>query len=202
MPINISDSSDDNLDNEPLSKKFKISHVDSSKPSLESLPNIGNFAKSLFETTESKFSPSSSKEPTPPKDVNKGKEIATDIQLEINSLIEEGGSKNQTLELKEFRSGGVKLTMEEIKAQMQEMKRLADLKDHKEKDEQMIKELNPAVIKDQSNKWAEHEAKKALMLEKYNKTFIREDPSPITKISYSFDSKKIPTKESQGVMIL
>ncbi|GKE60568.1 hypothetical protein Tco_1510935, partial [Tanacetum coccineum] len=70
-------------------------------------------------------------------------------------LLEEGGSAQKSVDLKEFNS--------------------------------------PATVKAQELKWKEHEEKKAKMLNDYNDIFFRADPLPITKISYTIDTHKIPT---------
>ncbi|GJY37247.1 hypothetical protein Tco_0422625 [Tanacetum coccineum] len=63
------------------------------------------------------------------------------------------------------------------------MKRFKDLKDEQEKSEQELRKLlNPATLKAQAQKWTEHEAKKAKMMEEYNHQIsFRADPLPITK---------------------
>nr|GEZ35702.1 hypothetical protein [Tanacetum cinerariifolium] len=57
-----------------------------------------------------------------------------------------------------------KLTLDEVKAQLQEMQRLEFLKQKKEKTEEKLKELTPA----QALKLAEFKAKRKRMLEAYN----------------------------------
>nr|GEW04314.1 hypothetical protein [Tanacetum cinerariifolium] len=57
-----------------------------------------------------------------------------------------------------------------------------------------IKEFSSlATVKAQELKWKEHEEKKAKILNDYNDIFFRDDPLPITKISYTIDTHKIPT---------
>ncbi|GKB53082.1 aldehyde dehydrogenase family 2 member C4-like protein [Tanacetum coccineum] len=51
--------------------------------------------------------------------------------------------------------------------------------------------LNPATLKAQAQKWTEHEAKKAKMMEEYNHQIsFRADKLPIIKISYVVNSRK------------
>ncbi|GJV06485.1 hypothetical protein Tco_1344141 [Tanacetum coccineum] len=169
--VNVANNYDsEGLDKEPLSKRFKISAnipaIPSPKPlkSLISDPlilaeqqkQVTQFTKNLFETTYSKFSPEPPREPSPARDPTKGKGVATDdFTLQITQLLEEGGSAQKSVDLKEFNS--------------------------------------PATVKAQELKWKEHEEKKAKMLNDYNDIFFRADPFPITKISYTIDTHKIPT---------
>ncbi|GKG25949.1 hypothetical protein Tco_0399095, partial [Tanacetum coccineum] len=60
------------------------------------------------------------------------------------------------------------MTLDEAKAQMQEMQRLAFLKEEKEKTEKKLKVLTPTQIQAQAQRLAEYEAKRAKMLEEYN----------------------------------
>ncbi|GJZ29306.1 hypothetical protein Tco_0573953 [Tanacetum coccineum] len=108
--VNVADSTDSgDLDTQPLSKKFKIS------------PSISNIIKPT---------PLSSILPEHPiRDPSKGNEIVKDdSMLEITSLLEEGGSTQKTIDLKEFSLQGKKLTIEEATEQMKEIQRLANLK--------------------------------------------------------------------------
>ncbi|GJX65799.1 hypothetical protein Tco_0300142 [Tanacetum coccineum] len=75
------------------------------------------------------------------------------------------------------------------------MKRISDLKAKKEKLEQELRKLlNPATLKAQAQKWTEHEAKKAKMMEEYNyQISFKADKLPITKISYVVNSRKEAT---------
>ncbi|GKF74599.1 hypothetical protein Tco_0220931, partial [Tanacetum coccineum] len=79
--------------------------------------------------------------------------------------------------------------------QIKELKRISDLKAEKEKSEQELRKLlNPATLKAQAQKWTEHEAKKAKMMEEYNHQIsFRADTLPITKISYVVNSRKEAT---------
>ncbi|GKE73453.1 hypothetical protein Tco_1535494 [Tanacetum coccineum] len=101
--------------------------------------------------------------------------------------MEEGGSAPKLSNLHQFRTAieGL-LTLEEAKLQMQEIKRLAELKAEKEKSEKKIKKvLTPEHRKAQEEELATYEAKRANMLEEYNHYItFREDPLPITKFSY------------------
>ncbi|GJV95025.1 hypothetical protein Tco_1546602 [Tanacetum coccineum] len=67
---------DDDLDKQPLSKRFKIMHPILSKPQ----PSVKQFTDQLFGITSLKFSPTLPIEPTPPRDESKGKGIATEEQ--------------------------------------------------------------------------------------------------------------------------
>ncbi|GJZ72434.1 hypothetical protein Tco_0636285 [Tanacetum coccineum] len=93
---------DDDLDKQALSKRFKIMHLIPSKPQS----SVKQFTDQLFGTTSSKYSPTPLREPTPPRDLSKGKAAA---------IIEE-----------------------------------------------------PTTLKAQAQKWTEHEAKKAKIMEEYN----------------------------------
>ncbi|GJS32753.1 hypothetical protein Tco_0531135 [Tanacetum coccineum] len=80
-------------------------------------------------------------------------------------------------------------------AQLKEMKRLADLKAEKEKSKKLLKKiLNPATIRAQTHKTAEHEAKRQKLLDEYNHQIsFRADQLPITKISYVVNPNKEAT---------
>ncbi|GJZ56257.1 hypothetical protein Tco_0611450 [Tanacetum coccineum] len=80
-------------------------------------------------------------------------------------------------------------------AQLKEMKRLADLKEHEKKSEEELKILlNPATLRAQALKWEEHEENKAKMLKEFNKCiYERTSPLPITKIFYVVNSSKTAT---------
>ncbi|GKE15898.1 hypothetical protein Tco_1423475, partial [Tanacetum coccineum] len=186
--ISVEDDSDED-DKQPISKRFKI---------LTPIPNIPNptllntfvlehllkskeqqksmqeFTDQLFKTTSSRFSPTPPREPTPPRDSSKGKAVA---------IIEEPGNELGSL------------SKEKYDKQIKELKRISDLKAKKEKSEQELRKLlNPATLKAQAQKWTEHEAKKAKMMEEYNHQIsYRADPLPITKISYVVNSRKEAT---------
>ncbi|GKE76511.1 hypothetical protein Tco_1542631 [Tanacetum coccineum] len=84
---------------------------------------------------------------------------------------------------------------EKVMAQLKEMKRLADLKAEKEKSKKLLKKiLNPATIRAQTQKMAEHEAKRQKLLDEYNHQIsFRADQLPITKISYVVNPNKEAT---------
>nr|GEU34432.1 aluminum-activated malate transporter 12-like [Tanacetum cinerariifolium] len=73
-----------------------------------------------------------------------------------------------------------------------ELKRISDLKAHKDKYEQELRKMfNQATLKAQAKKWTENESKKAKILEEYNHQIsFRADPLLITKISYTNNSNK------------
>ncbi|GJV77156.1 hypothetical protein Tco_1508740 [Tanacetum coccineum] len=183
---------DDDLDKQPLSKRFKIMHPIPSKPQ----PSVEQFTDQLFGTTTSKFSPTPPREPTPPRDESKGKGIATEEPpKDIMPIMEEGGSVPKIPNLKSFILSEGTLSQEKFMAQLKEMKRMADLKEQKKKsDEELKKLLNPATFKAQALKWEEHEEKKAKMLKEFNKCISeRTNPLPITKINYVVNSRKTAT---------
>nr|GFC98408.1 hypothetical protein [Tanacetum cinerariifolium] len=72
------------------------------------------------------------------------------------------------------------------------MKRLKDLKDKQKKLKHKLRKLfNPAILKAQTQKWTEHEEKKAKMMQEYkNQISFRVDTLPITKINYVLNSRK------------
>ncbi|GJX87130.1 putative cysteine-rich receptor-like protein kinase 35 [Tanacetum coccineum] len=184
---------DDDLDKQPLSKRFKIMHPIPSKPQ----PSVKQFTDQLFGTTSLKYSPTPPKEPTPPRDLSKGK-AATITEEPGNELVqyqEEGGSNPKAPKLKPFITPEGPLSQEEFDRQIKELKRISDLKAEKEKSEQELRKfLNPTTLKAQAQKWTEHEAKKAKMMEEYNHQIsFRADKLPITKISYVVNSRKEAT---------
>ncbi|GJV44519.1 hypothetical protein Tco_1429055 [Tanacetum coccineum] len=144
--------------------------VESQGEQLADLKSVQEFTDQLFKTTSSKFSPTPPREPTPPRDSTKGKEVAI-IKEQVNELVsyQEEGDR--------------------------EIKRLADMKVEKEKSKQELRKMfNQATLKPQAQKWTEHEAKKAKMIEEYNhQIFFRADPLPITKISYVGNPNKEAT---------
>ncbi|GJY11632.1 hypothetical protein Tco_0380941 [Tanacetum coccineum] len=87
--------------------------------------------------------------------------------------MEEGGSAPKLLNLQQFSTAEEgQLTLKEAKLQMQEIKRLADLKAEKEKSEKKLKEI----------------------MEEYNHCIIfKDDPLLITKFSYRVNNS---TKEA------
>ncbi|GKC23603.1 hypothetical protein Tco_1025753 [Tanacetum coccineum] len=154
---------------------------------------LDQFTQNLSKTTSSIFSPTPPREPTPPRDESKGKGIATEEPLkDIMPFKEEGGSVLKISSLKSFVTLEGPLSQEKIMAQQKEMKRLTDLKAEKEKSEKFLKKiLKPATIRAQTQKMAEHEAKRQKMLNEFNHQ--RADQLPITKISYVVNSKKEST---------
>nr|GEV11830.1 ribonuclease H [Tanacetum cinerariifolium] len=78
------------------------------------------------------------------------------------------------------------LSQEKIDEQLRELKRLEDLKAKNERSKQKLRKMfNPATLKAHAQKWTEHEAKIAKMIEEYNhKISFRANTLPITKISY------------------
>ncbi|GJX69738.1 hypothetical protein Tco_0305465 [Tanacetum coccineum] len=129
---------------------------------------VHEFTNQLFGTTSSKLSPTPPGEPTPPRDPTKGKEVVI-VKEQVNELV--------TYQKKE------------------ELKRISDLKAEKEKSEQELRKMfNQATLKAQAQKWTEHEAKKAKMMEEYkHQISFRADQLPITKISYVVNPNKEET---------
>ncbi|GKB64503.1 hypothetical protein Tco_0920689 [Tanacetum coccineum] len=69
------------------------------------------------------------------------------------------------------------MTIEDAKAQIEEIKRLADLKAEKEKSKKRLKVLNAEELKDQAAELAAYEAKRAKMLKECNHCIsFRDDP--------------------------
>ncbi|GJV03723.1 hypothetical protein Tco_1337292 [Tanacetum coccineum] len=104
---------------------------------------VEKFTVSLFKTTSSEYSP------TPPRDKRKGKGIAIkeDLLKVLIPLIDEGGSAPKMPNLNQFStSEEEKLNLDDVKAQMEEMRRLTFLKKEKEKTEKKLKKLTPAEI--------------------------------------------------------
>ncbi|GKC62019.1 hypothetical protein Tco_1089617 [Tanacetum coccineum] len=188
--VNVADSIDsDDFDTQPLSKKFKIS---------PSIPDIINSTPLISPSIPDIIKPTPLSLillELPIKDKSKGKEVAKDeSMLEITSLLEEGGSTQKTLNLKDFSSQRKTMTIKEATAQLKEIQRLANLKKAKEESEKQLKrKLSQATIKAQEQKWQEHEAKKAKMLDDYMGIFTRSNDLPITKISCTIDAQKILT---------
>ncbi|GKC52028.1 hypothetical protein Tco_1074773, partial [Tanacetum coccineum] len=83
-------------------------------------------------------------------------------------------------------TGESQLTFEEAKLQMQEIKRLTDLKAEKKKYEKKLKRvLTPEQRKTQEEELAAYEATRAKMIEEYNHCItFRDDHFPITKFRY------------------
>ncbi|GKC57228.1 hypothetical protein Tco_1084826 [Tanacetum coccineum] len=115
-------------------------------------------------------------------------------QFTIN-LFSSGSSEFSPIPpLKFSASGKGRMTLEDAKAQMEEMKMLADLKAKKEKFEKKKRVPTAQELKAHAEELAAYEAKRAKMLKEYNYciSFIN-DPLPITKISYKV---KNSTKEA------
>nr|GEY42287.1 nucleotide-binding alpha-beta plait domain-containing protein [Tanacetum cinerariifolium] len=163
----------------------------------EQQKSVQEFTDQLFATTFSKFSPTPPKEPKPHRDFVKGKEVAI-VEEQVNELVSyqgEGGSIPKMPKIKSFITLEGILSQEEYINQIKKIKRLSDLKAKKEKSKQEPRKMfNQATLKAQAEKWTEHEAKKAKMMEEYNHHIsFRADPLPITKISYVVDSNKEAT---------
>ncbi|GJU51031.1 hypothetical protein Tco_1220586 [Tanacetum coccineum] len=154
---------DDDLDKQPLFKRFKIMHPIPNKPQ----PSVKQFTSQLFGTTSLKFSP------TPPRDEFKEKGIATkEPPKDIMPFMEEGGSvpKIPNLKLADLK--------EQEKKSNEELKKLLNpatfkaqalkWEEHEEKKAKMLKEFNKCISE-------------------------RTNPLPITKISYVVNSSKTAT---------
>ncbi|GJW24636.1 hypothetical protein Tco_0038447 [Tanacetum coccineum] len=96
------------------------------------------------------LTPTPPREPTPPKDRSKGKEVAV-IEEQVNKLVsfqEEGGSNPKMPNIKSFITPEGLLSQDKIDEQLREFKRLAGLKAKKDKSEaELRKLLNPATLK-------------------------------------------------------
>ncbi|GKC13098.1 hypothetical protein Tco_1009880 [Tanacetum coccineum] len=128
-------------------------------------PSVRQFTDQLFGITSSKFSPTPPREPTPPRDESKGKCITIEEPpKDIMPFIEEQGSVPKILNLKYFILLEGTLSQEKFMAQLKEMKRLADLKEHGKKSEEELKKLlNPATIKAQALNYVVNSSKTATM---------------------------------------
>ncbi|GJU26385.1 hypothetical protein Tco_1165006 [Tanacetum coccineum] len=119
----------------------------------------------MFETTSSEYSPIPPKEPTPPRDTSKGKDVATEEpKNKLVAYIEEGWSNLKMPKMTTFITPEGTLFQEDFTAQLREMKRLAELKEQEKKSDEELRRL-------------------------LNLT----NPLRITKISYIVDSYKIAT---------
>ncbi|GJV75943.1 hypothetical protein Tco_1507527 [Tanacetum coccineum] len=67
-------------------------------------------------------------------------------------LMDEGGSAQKLLNLQQFSTSSERMTLDDVKAQMEEMKRLADLKAKKKKFKQRLKVLTDEELKAQAAK--------------------------------------------------
>nr|GEX68580.1 hypothetical protein [Tanacetum cinerariifolium] len=178
-------------DKQALSKRFKITTL------IPDIPNPTPRNTFLFKTTSSRFSPTPPRELTPPRDSSKLKAVAT-IKEPRNELVkyQEGGGSNLKMpKLKSFITLEGPISQEEYNNQIKEIKRLKYLKAEQEKSEKELRKLlNPATLKAQAEKWIEHEAKKAKIIEEYkHQISFRADILPITKISYVVNSRKEAT---------
>ncbi|GJZ24006.1 hypothetical protein Tco_0561465 [Tanacetum coccineum] len=96
----------------------------------EQQKSVNEFTDQLFGTTSSEFSPISPREPTPPRDPAKSKEVAI-VTEQVNELItyqEEGGSIPEMPKIKSFITPEGNLSQEEFTNQIKELKRISDLK--------------------------------------------------------------------------
>ncbi|GJT04155.1 hypothetical protein Tco_0838617 [Tanacetum coccineum] len=112
-----------------------------------------------------------------------GKQLQTKVEknaTDISELVE------VTREIVRLAAGEGPLSIEEAKAQIEEIKRVAELKAEKEKTEKRLKKvMTPDELRAHAERLATYEAKKENMLEEYNHCIsFRPDPLPITKISY------------------
>nr|GEU55429.1 retrovirus-related Pol polyprotein from transposon TNT 1-94 [Tanacetum cinerariifolium] len=117
-------SDDDDLDKQPSSKRFKIMafipnpiHLNTFvlkhllKP-VEQQKSLHDFTNQLFRTTSSKFSPTPLREPTPPRDPAKGKEIFIMKEqslhfsewLEVHALASKKTGKSNDMMLQSLRA--------------------------------------------------------------------------------------------------
>ncbi|GJS51390.1 hypothetical protein Tco_0624752 [Tanacetum coccineum] len=133
------DSDEDDLDKQPLSKRFKI---------MTPIPNP--IPQNTF------FSPTPPAKPTPPRDPTKGKEVAI-VREQVNGPVtyqEEGGSIPKMPKLKSFITPDGILSLEELNNQIKELKRISDLKAQKDKSEQELRKMfNQATLKAQAKKY-------------------------------------------------
>ncbi|GKC16157.1 hypothetical protein Tco_1012939 [Tanacetum coccineum] len=204
-------------DEEPPIKKLKFlistPTISSQTPLRSVLPKhlkkpdvvkmtVEQFTDHLVKTTSYIFSPTPPRDqnpprdPTSPRDESKGKGIATKEPLkELIPFMEEGGSEPKMPNLKSFSTSDGQITTDDVKAQLKEIKRLVKSKAEKEKSELSIKKvMNPATLRAQAWKLVEYEAKRAKMLDDYNKHITHKaDKLPITKISYKINSSKEAT---------
>ncbi|GJV97553.1 hypothetical protein Tco_1549130 [Tanacetum coccineum] len=164
----------DATDDEPPKKRLKV------------LIRTPTPLRSIFPEPPRVSSPP--RDETLPRDERKGKEIATEEEplKKLLPLLEQGGSDPKMITLQQFSTAGKKMTLEEAEAQLNHLKRLADLKAAEEKSlKSLEKIMNSFNIKAQPAKMAEYEAKRAKMLAEYNHYItFRADQRRITKINY------------------
>nr|GEW94400.1 hypothetical protein [Tanacetum cinerariifolium] len=90
---------------------------------------------------------------------------------------------------------GKKMTLEEAKAQMEQIKKLKFLKAEKENFEKRLKVLTPKELEAQEAELAAYEAKREKILKEYNHYItFRADPMPITKINYKVEIHELASK--------
>nr|GEW02131.1 hypothetical protein [Tanacetum cinerariifolium] len=159
-------------EDEAAPKKQKIFVVDPNIPTLTPLNTyfpINIRPLTVINMSLTRDYPTPLREPTPPRDKRKGKGIVAEEEpiKQILHLMEQGGSDPNTLNLQQISTYGKQMTPQEAKVQLNQLKRLADLK---------------------VAKMAECEAKRAKMIAGYNHyiTFIA-DQQRITKINYRID---------------
>ncbi|GKA55966.1 hypothetical protein Tco_0755038, partial [Tanacetum coccineum] len=117
--------------------------------------SVQEFTDQLFKTTSSKFSLNPPREPTPPRDPAKGKEVSI-MKEQVNELVtyqEEGGSNLEMPKIKSFITPEGTLSQKEFINQIKEMKSLSNLKAKKEKSEQELRKMfKQATLKAQAQK--------------------------------------------------
>ncbi|GJW80190.1 hypothetical protein Tco_0873012 [Tanacetum coccineum] len=166
---NKDDSSDEDKDDVPLAKRFKIVILTTAIPTPIPLKSVlpispkitdatkmtlAEFTDHLTNTTTSTFSPIPPRVPTP-KHKNKGNGIATEEPLnQLVPFLEESGSAPKASSFKSFVTPGDKLFQDDIIAQAKEIKRLADLKAENERNKEALQRLlkNKASIQAQKEK--------------------------------------------------
>ncbi|GKF26114.1 hypothetical protein Tco_0082008, partial [Tanacetum coccineum] len=124
---------------------------------------------------------------------NKGNVIAQstddDALKEITPYINKGGSTPSLSSLHFKAAGTLPMTIEGAQLQLQETKRIADLKAAKEKSEEKLKRLTLEQLKAQEQELAEIESQRAQHLNKMRDEYLncinfKVDPLPITKFLY------------------
>nr|GEY85065.1 hypothetical protein [Tanacetum cinerariifolium]GFB05280.1 hypothetical protein [Tanacetum cinerariifolium] len=172
--------------------------------------SVQEFIDQLFGSTSSKFSPTSLKEPTHPRDFAKWKEVVI-VEEQVNKLApyqEEGGSNPKMPKIKSFITPKGPLSQEEFNAQLKEIKRLADLKAEKQKLEQELRKMfNQATLKARAHKWTEHEAKKSLrakfqwVINQSKKLGLHSPPALATFGMTAEDKKRKRTENLEEVFV-
>ncbi|GKG00418.1 hypothetical protein Tco_0302108, partial [Tanacetum coccineum] len=111
---------------------------------------------------------------------------SSEFSLTPPPTVTDKGSAPKILNFHQFSTAGEgPLTIKEARAQMEEIKRLADLKAEKEKSEKRLKVLTAEELKAETAELAAYEAKRENMLKEYNHCIsFKDGPLPITKISY------------------